>query len=308
MVWRDKHHILGSVLLIAEALGRQGEELADRLAWNTVIDLGIANVPHLRKVLGELRVVHSAFSIAADNRLIHAAIVLLLRIASFAQLVIDLSSSPFSWMLDRHVQEMGFVCDYASLLLESHSSPSLSVHALYANETWVRAMLFVVDPHHGPPYPRPNSVALHKNLNDLRPLLPPTCGSKRQLQRMAAGVKVAVTVAESHSESATHSIRHSIVATLAKDRALAVQAYAKKNGPEAAMAFDDPLFDLREQLRVPEITKSRSAGQGGGQGISAGQGEAAAVAGSQGIAISAAEVVETTAGGEACALLSSKSE
>ena len=306
MVWRDKHHILGSVLLIAEALGRQGEELADRLAWNTVIDLGIANVPHLRKVLGELRVVHSAFSIAADNRLIHAAIVLLLRIASFAQLVIDLSSSPFSWMLDRHVQEMGFVCDYASLLLESHSSPSLSVHALYANETWVRAMLFVVDPHHGHPT-HAQLVALHKNLND-HVLSCSNLWLKRQLQRMAAGVKVAVTVAESHSESATHSIRHSIVATLAKDRALAVQAYAKKNGPEAAMAFDDPLFDLREQLRVPEITKSRSAGQGGGQGISAGQGEAAAVAGSQGIAISAAEVVETTAGGEACALLSSKSE
>jgi hypothetical protein len=291
MVWRDKHHILGSVLLIAEALGRQGEELADRLAWNTVIDLGIANVPHLRKVLGELRVVHSAFSIAADNRLIHAAIVLLLRIASFAQLVIDLSSSPFSWMLDRHVQEMGFVCDYASLLLESHSSPSLSVHALYANETWVRAMLFVVDPqqHHGHPT-HAQLVALHKNLND-NVLSCSNLWLKRQLQRMAAGVKVAVTIAESHSESATHSIRHSIVATLAKDRALAVQAYAKKNGPEAAMAFDDPLFDLREQLRVPEITKSRSAAAAAGQGDNG---------------VAAAEVVETTAGGEPYSLFSSK--
>lgn len=241
MIWKDKHQILGALLLIAEALGRQGEELADRLAWNTVIDMGFSSVSQLRKSLGELRVVHSTFTVAVDNRLLHAAIVLLLRVTSFAQLAIDLAAQPFSWMLDRHIQEIGFVCDFASFLLEPHSqNASLSVPALYANETWVRAVLFVAIKTSGTATLPHNFTALHKNVHDQAQ----SCSNvwlKRQLQRMAAGLKVAC----SQEETGNLDV---IISQLAKDRALAIQAYAKKHGHEAAMTFDDPLFDLRDQL------------------------------------------------------------
>lgn len=251
MVWKDKYHLLGSLVLVAEALGRHGEEMADRIAWNTVIDLGLddESLRHLQRTLGELRVVHSTFSMAVDNRLMHAAIVLFIRIASFAYACLELVVSPQAHTLDSHMQQLGFTCDFANFVLESYVNPQASaapssVHALYANETWVRAVLFVMMQtrtllRHS------TLVSLHKHIND-RTQTCSTVWLKRQLLRLAAGLKVAIA----HTDADTPTSVPLILSTLARDRAVAINAYAKKHGHEEASSFDDPLFDLTDQMVI----------------------------------------------------------
>jgi hypothetical protein len=271
MVWKDKYHLLGSLVLVAEALGRHGEEMADRIAWNTVIDLGLddESLRHLQRTLGELRVVHSTFSMAVDNRLMHAAIVLFIRVASFAYACLELVVSPKAHTLDWHMQQLGFTCDFANFVLEPYvnphasAAPSSSVHALYANETWVRAILFVMM-HTRTPLRHATLVSLHKHIND-RTQTCSTVWLKRQLLRLAAGLKVAIAHTDHTDRPTSVSL---ILSTLARDRGIAINAYAKKHGHEEAISFDDPLFDLTDQMaaktqqqRRPDPSHSSASAQ-----------------------------------------------
>lgn len=175
LFWGDKLQTLGSVYLVAEALVRSllmdSEEFADRVAWvvleRMVRDRGgvrrqeaaesrAAVLADIRRQLGEVRSTHAAFHSVADASLVHGAILVLLRVTLLALLSAEFAAAPYAYTLDRHVQELVFLCDFATMVLGKiqlssaphhepmvdtrEGMPAMWMPAHYANEALVRAL------------------------------------------------------------------------------------------------------------------------------------------------------------------------
>jgi hypothetical protein len=178
LFWGDKLQALGAVYLVAEALVRgllmSSEEFADRVAWvvleRMVQERGLADsfaaeakaaaagrsraLADIRRQLGEIRSTHASFHTVADSAIVHGAVLVLLRVAHLAALSAEFALAPYGYTLDRHVQEMVFLCDFAAMVLgkiklgdrhepmvESREGmPALWMPAHYANEAMVRGL------------------------------------------------------------------------------------------------------------------------------------------------------------------------
>jgi len=151
MNWHDKMDILGVVFVVAEALSRDdgaGDEFTDRVSWVSCMSL-ISQTPsgadpralimQYRRRLSELRASFMTFTIVS----LHASILVVMRTLQFMTLVLEMIHEPFQWVVERHVQDLVFLCDFASVVLRSsptQHSHTLHMPALYANETFVRML------------------------------------------------------------------------------------------------------------------------------------------------------------------------
>lgn len=170
LFWGDKLQALGAVYLVAEALVRSilmsSDEFVDRVAWVVVERMvGSKDAPsrgraltELRRQLSEIRSTHASFHTVADASIIHGAVLVLLRVTHLAALSAEFAASPYGYTLDRHVQDMVFLCDFAAMVLgkiqlgssggdhhepmveHREGMPALWMPAHYANEAMVRGL------------------------------------------------------------------------------------------------------------------------------------------------------------------------
>jgi hypothetical protein len=116
----------------------------------------IASLQNVKRILGELRSTHASFHSTSDHPLVHGAILILLRVCHVALISSELAASPYGWTLDRLIQDVVFLCDFADMILaeialspgnhhqplreERPDHPSLWLPAHYANEALLRCL------------------------------------------------------------------------------------------------------------------------------------------------------------------------
>lgn len=181
------------MLLVAEAL-QQNEELADRVAWVLLektcrVSGGdrLRNLARVRDALQDLRGVYSHLHLLSKER-VHASIMILLRAALVMHMSSELAREVRISTIDRCLQEIVFVCDFAHVLLQGMGSASSThIAASYANETYVRALLLLdMAEVHGEFDPSTGEM-LSATLSDrLRTLSNPWL--RRNIRRMLAGL------------------------------------------------------------------------------------------------------------------------
>jgi hypothetical protein len=185
LFWGDKLQALGGVYLVAEALVRSllmsSDEFVDRVAW-VVLERMVAGcgtptermvsgqdrrraLADIRRQLSEIRSTHASFHTVADASIVHGAVLVLLRVTHMAALSAEFAAAPYGYTLDRHVQDMVFLCDFAAMVLgkiqlgggdgggagrsgrqhepmveHREGMPALWMPAHYANEAMVRGL------------------------------------------------------------------------------------------------------------------------------------------------------------------------
>lgn len=166
----------------------------------------------IKRILGELRATHASFHSTADHDLVHGAILVLLRACHLAILSCELAASPYGWTLDRHVQDVVFLCDFAGMILsgitlspqphhqplveERPDAPALWLPAHYANEAMLRA-LPALDAMRAAPVAFPPSI--FRGVFKLLTLRAQGISNKwlhTNLERLAAGYRIAAQCGE----------------------------------------------------------------------------------------------------------------
>jgi hypothetical protein len=305
LFWSDKMQTLGAVYLVAEALVRtimmESEEFADRVAWvaleRLVKDLKavrpdlsrVAALAEVRRMLGEIRATHAAFHTAIDYTFVHGGILILLRVTHLAALSADFATSPYSYTLDRHVQDLVFLCDFAGMVLsritlsdaphhehmteQRPGSPALWMPAHYANETLTRALAPLDAGLQGEEAFSTSAVAraASKLLNDHSQSVS-NSWLARNLLRLAIGYKIlgqAFESTETRKDTTDASppsaataapsaplriAAHAAIEEILRERATAIHTWTQRNGSEVGAVFMDPLYRVEDEIvprRVP---------------------------------------------------------
>jgi hypothetical protein len=287
LFWADKLPVLGATYLVAEAMVRtmmmESEEFADRVAWvaleRLVRDLRpkhsrAAALVEIRRMLGEIRATHAAFHTSIDYTFVHGAILILLRVTQLASLSAEFAAAPYAHTLDRHVQELVFLCDFAGMVLsrislsdaphhqsmveERPGAPALWMPAHYANEALLRAMPILdapPEPFTTPAVARGASKMLNDHANAVsNPWL------ARNLLRLAIGFRIVANAWEASPDATAEAApeatpRHTFAAAkraaideIFKERATAIQSWTQRNGSEIGAVFMDPLYRIEEEV------------------------------------------------------------
>jgi hypothetical protein len=165
---------------------------------------------------------------------LHASILVVMRTLQFMALVLEMLHEPFQWVVERHVQDLVFLCDFASVVLRSspaQHSHSLHMPALYANETFVRMLPWLLTRE---TLPETSTTALIRTLHD-QSVQVSNPWLRRNLARLTTGLRLYVQNNHHVSKTVNHIL---------KERAEAVINWGRTHGMDKVAVFHDPLFTV----------------------------------------------------------------